>query len=51
MKFPKWCKHIVWYVDISYIILSGGFVHNDGTYSWIDDDWKYCPLCGKKRPK
>jgi len=43
---PKWCKHIGWSLNLGWV-----FDDVDEVIENIDKSWKYCPRCGKKRPK
>jgi len=39
MKKEKWCEHIV-LVDEQYEIYN----------KYVPSEWKYCPVCGERRP-
>ena len=63
-RHKPWCKHIKWSLDFKdYIVV----MKNADTFSYqagqdvvitwskstnaVQSDWRYCPKCGKKKPK
>jgi hypothetical protein len=45
---PKWCEHIFYMVEAGEYLSSFKFMKQLGNY--IYHTWKFCPLCGTKRP-
>lgn len=43
-KQLQWCKHFDYNEEYKHF-------WEKGSESWIDDNWKYCPYCGEKRPR
>ena len=45
----KWCEHIKFkpYIIRQYVLMG-----DENTFDLaVDDDFKFCPICGKPRPK
>ena len=41
----KWCEHMIWDSGMKCFDLRWQY---EGVYD--EGEWKYCPICGKKRP-
>jgi hypothetical protein len=56
-KPPKWCSHIKFWSRPSSESDGiewppcGGWSLNDGSVFTQTGKWKYCPICGKPKPK
>ena len=56
MKIKKWCRHIKWKRPLFDDGSEGHFTIGnpwavDGEYPDETPKWKFCPICGAKRPK
>ena len=47
MRQQKWCSHFKW---IQQTCRKGNWMLNQGWKNWAWNSWKFCPICGKKRP-
>lgn len=46
-KVKNWCSHITWNrVQDAWIIR-----YSLSVRYWVSSDWRFCPICGKRRPK
>ena len=44
----EWCKDIVWHYEGKYKFLN--FLLYGEMKQAVPSEWKFCPVCGKKRP-
>ena len=42
----EWCVHFIWHEGILC-----GWEYQRDDFDYADDEWNFCPICGKPRPK